>query len=126
MGPGPLPSSLRRLSLLEQRLQQADVGENDAEHDPAHPQLISQTLTAAASQAGNEHELEEHLRRLRAFGVASGADQIFPPLGPGLPDWGPPPHVGGPPPRQPPGAQVEAMARLISLPEKPIEMAPRF
>jgi hypothetical protein len=126
MGPGALPSNLRRLSLLEQRLQQADVGENDGEHDPAHTQLISQTLTAAASQAGNEHELEEHLRRLRAFGVASGADQIFRSLGRGLPDWILPPDVAGPSAGKPLGAEVEAMRRIISLAEEPIEMARRF
>ena len=123
MGPGPLPSNLRRLSLLEQRLQQADLDENDAEHDPAHTQLISQTLTAAASQAGNERELEEHLRRLRAFGVASGADQIFRSLGRGLPDWILPPDLAGSAAGKP---EVEAMRRIIALAEEPIEMARRF
>jgi hypothetical protein len=126
MGPGPLPSNLRRLSLLEERLQQADLDENDAEHNPATTQLISQTLTAAASQAGNEHELEEHLRRLRAFGVASGADQVFRSLGRGLPDWILPPDLAGPATGKALGAEVEAMRRIISLAEEPIEMARRF
>jgi hypothetical protein len=126
MGPVPLSNNLRRLSLLEQRLQQSEVGEEDQEDDRARSQLISQTITAAASQAGSEQELEEHLRRLRTLGVASGADQIFRSLGQGLPDWILPPEVAGPASGKPFGAEVEAMRRIISLAEEPIEMARRF
>ena len=126
MGPEALPSALRRLSLLEQRLQQEEAGEPDREEDPARSQLISQTLTAAASHAGSERELEDHLRRLRALGVSSGADQVFRSLGQGLPDWILPPDVTGSGLGRTLGAEVEAMRRIISLAEEPIEMARRF
>jgi tRNA A-37 threonylcarbamoyl transferase component Bud32 len=128
MGAAALPNSLRRLSLLEQRLKQQDLGaEAEGEEDQAsRSQLISQTLTAAASQAENERELEENLRRLRAFGVASGKDQIFRSIGQGLSDWVLPPDVAELSAGKPFGAEVEAMRRIISLAEEPIEMARRF
>jgi hypothetical protein len=126
MGAAALPNSLRRLSLLEERLKQEDLGAEGDEDEASRSQLISQTLAAAASQAGNERELEEHLRRLRAFGVASGADQIFRSLGQGLPGWILPPDVAGSAAGKPYGAEVEAMRRIISLAEEPIEMARRF
>jgi predicted Ser/Thr protein kinase len=126
MGPGVLPANLRRLSLLEERLQREERVEAALEDDPGRSQLISQTITAAAAQAGSERELENNLRRLRAFGVASGADQIFRSLGQGLSDWILPPEVTGTTAGKAFGAEVEAMRRIISLAEEPIEMARRF
>ena len=48
---------------------------------------MSQAITVAATEAKNEGELEDHLRRLRRVGVASGAEQVFRSLGSELADW---------------------------------------
>ncbi len=117
--------NLRRLSLLEERLQQGDPdGPPPSADDPTRSRLISETLAAAAAQATTEKELEEHLRRLRPLGVASGADEVFRSLGRGISDWVVPPEVT--PWRGVPRIEVEAMRRIIALAEEPIEMARRF
>jgi len=124
MQPEAMQNNLRRLSLLEQRLQQEDPGPVQESPDATRSQLISETLAVVAAQATNEKEFEDHLRRLRPLGVASGADEIFRSLGRGLADWVLPPDVT--PVRGTPRIEVEAMRRIIALAEEPIEAARRF
>jgi tRNA A-37 threonylcarbamoyl transferase component Bud32 len=113
----------RRLLLLEQRLLRE--GSLPAA-DPARRRLVAQALTAAATQAKSERELEVHLRRLRAAGVASGADQIFRSLGEGLPDWALPKELASDTADLPPAGEVKAMRQIVSLPEDPLEVARRL
>jgi serine/threonine protein kinase len=124
MQPEDMQHNLRRLSLLEERLQQEDTGPVTRLDEPARNQLISETLATAATEARTERELEEHLRRLRPLGVGSGADEVFRSLGRALSDWVIPPEVT--PWRGVPRIEVEAMRRIIALAEEPIEMARRF
>jgi serine/threonine protein kinase len=124
MRPDEVQHNLRRLSLLEERLQQGETGPVARLDEPTRSQLISETLAAAASQAQTEKEFEEHLRRLRPLGVASGADEVFRSLGRGISEWVIPPDVT--PWQGVPRIEVEAMRRIIALAEEPIEMARRF
>ncbi len=125
MGPDLLSESMRRLGFLEQRLRQEEARESPP-GDETRSLLISQTLTVAATHAESELQLEEHLRRLQAVGVASGADQIFRSIGQGVPDQILPPEVTEAAEIKPFGDEVEAMRRVIALAEEPIEMARRF
>jgi serine/threonine-protein kinase len=125
MGPDLLSASMRRLGFLEQRLRQEETRKSPPE-DETRSLLISQTLTVAATHAESEVELEEHLRRLRAVGVASGAEEIFRSLGRGVPDRILPPEVVEAAEAKPFGDEVVAMRRVIALAEEPIEMARRF
>ena len=93
---------------------------------PARRRLVSQALTVAATQATSERELEGHLRRLRAAGVASGAEHIFRSLGEGLPDWAVPKGLASDTADLPPAGEVKAMRQIVSLPEDPLEVARRF
>ncbi len=124
MRPEEMQNNLRRLSLLEERLQQGDPGPAPAVDDASRSQLISETLATAATQAANEKELEEHLRRLRPLGVGSGADEVFRSLGRGISDWAAPSEVT--PWKGVARVEVEAMRRIVSLAGEPIEMARRF
>ena len=78
--PVPATPGLRRLSLLEQRLRKEGIGQGPAA-ETARRRVVSQAITAAATEAKSEKELEDHLRRLRAAGVESGAQQVFRSLG---------------------------------------------
>jgi hypothetical protein len=124
MRPAEMQHNLRRLSLLEERLQQGDTGPIKRLDEPTRSQLISETLAAAAAQATTEKELEEHLRRLRPLGVASGADEVFRSLSRGISECVIPPEVT--PWQGVPRIEVEAMRRIVALAEEPLEMARRF
>ena len=76
---------LKRLSLMEQRLRRGVAA--GAAAQLAHRRVVSQAIAMAATEAKNEGELEDHLRRLRRVGVASGAEHVFRSLGSELADW---------------------------------------
>ena len=116
---------LRRLSLLEQRLRREGIGQGPAA-ETARRRVVSQAITAAANEAKSEKELEDHLRRLRAAGVASGAEEVFRNLGQELADWAMPKEIESDTADLPPANEVEAMKQIVSLPEDPIEVARRF
>jgi serine/threonine protein kinase len=78
----PSTPGLRRLSMLEQRLR----GAQWPGAETARRRVVSQAIAAAATEARNESELQDHLRRLRAVGVESGAQQVFRNLGQELAD----------------------------------------
>jgi hypothetical protein len=125
--PGGAPSAspaLRRLAVLEQRLYRESAARGE-KAETARRRVISQAIAAAATEAQSEQELEAHLRRLRAAGVASGAEQVFRNLGQELANWVIPLPVSdttdlGPAP------EVHAMKKIVSLPEDPIEVARRY
>ena len=121
----PATAGLRRLSLLEQRLRREDRSQGPAA-EAARRRVGSQAITAAATEARSEKELEDHLRRLRAAGVESGAQQVFRNLGEELADWAMPRQVVSDTADLGPADEVKAMKNIVSLPEDPIEVARRF
>jgi tRNA A-37 threonylcarbamoyl transferase component Bud32 len=123
--PTPATPGLRRLSLLEQRLRREGLVQGPAA-EAARRRVASQAIAAAATEARSERELEDHLRRLRAAGVASGADQVFRSLGQELADWAMPKEVASDTADLGPANEVQAMKQIVSLPEDPIEVARRF
>ena len=125
VGAGELAGDMRQLGFLEERLRQEDQRKGPPD-DNTRSLLISRTLTVAATSAENELQLEDHLRRLRGVGVASGAEEIFRSIGRGVPDRILPPEVTEAAEVKPFGAEVEAMRKIIALAEEPIEMARRF
>jgi len=125
MGPGELSGDLRQLGFLEERLRQEDLRKGPPDDD-TRSLLISRTLTVAATSAESELQLEDHFRRLRGMGVASGAEEIFRSIGRGVPDRILPPEVTEAAGVKPFGDELEAMRRIIALAEEPIEMARRF
>ena len=123
--PVPATPGLRRLSLLEQRLRKEGIGQGPAA-EAARRRVSSQAITAAATEAKSEKELEEHLRRLRSVGVESGAQQVFRNLGQELADWAMPKEIVSDTADLGPANEVHAMRKIVSLPEDPIEVARRF
>jgi hypothetical protein len=98
--PGPGPSAVSRRALLAEALLEAALG----------------------SRSGAE--LDRYLERIRQRGGAAGTDEMFRALGHSLSGWLLPTVAGQP--EAPEGAQVDAMRRLIALPEDPAEGARRF
>jgi len=123
--PAPATAGLRRLSFLEQRLQR-EVATQGTAAQIARRRVASQAIAAAATEARNETELQDHLRRLRAAGVASGAEQVFRHLGQELADWAMPKDVVSDTVDLGPANEVQAMNKIVSLPEDPIEVARRY
>jgi hypothetical protein len=125
----PLPAAatpgLRRLTLLEQRLRRDVAGRGEAA-ETARRRVVSQAIAAAATEAKSEKELEDHLRRLRRAGVASGAEQVFRHLGQELADWAMPKDIASDTADLGPANEVQAMNKIVSLPEDPIEVARRY
>ncbi|HXK12654.1 MAG TPA: protein kinase [Vicinamibacteria bacterium] len=122
--PASASPALRRLSVLEQRLRRESDARGEAAEN-ARRRVVSQAITAAATEASSEKELEAHLRRLRAAGVASGAEQVFRNLGQELANWVIPKHVSDTADLGP-SSEVQAMKKIVSLPEDPIEVARRY
>jgi hypothetical protein len=117
-------SGLRRLSFLEQRLLR-EVPQGTAARI-ARRRVASQAIAAAATEARSEGELQDHLRRLRAAGVESGAQQVFRALGQELADWAVPKNIVPDTVELGPPNEVRAMKQLVSLPEDPVEVARRY
>jgi len=122
--PVPATSGLRRLSFLEHRLRKESLARGPAA-EKARRHVVSQAITAAATEAKSERELEQHLRRLSAAGVASDAQRVFRNLGQELADWAMPKLVSDTADLGP-AHEVQAMKKIVSLPEDPIEVARRY
>jgi predicted Ser/Thr protein kinase len=121
----PTTPGLRRLSILEQRLRRESLARGPAA-DVTRRRIASQAIAAAAAEAKSETELEDHLRRLRSAGVASGAEQVFRNLGHELGDWAMPKRGVSDTADLGPSEEVKAMKKIVSLPEDPIEVARRY
>jgi predicted Ser/Thr protein kinase len=121
----PTTPGLRRLSLLEQRLRRESLARGPAA-EIARRRIAAQAIAAAATEAKSEKELEDHLRRLRSAGVASGAEQVFRNLGHELGDWAMPRKAVADTADLGPADEVQAMNKIVSLAEDPIEVARRY
>jgi tRNA A-37 threonylcarbamoyl transferase component Bud32 len=115
---------LRRLSMLEQRLRRdALLGPGAA---LARRRVASQAITAAATEAKSEKDLESHLRRLKEAGVASAAEHVFRSLGEELGDWALPKDLAADTSELAPPPEVRAMRQIVALAEDPVEVARRY
>jgi serine/threonine protein kinase len=121
----PETPQTKQLSILEQRLRQEGLAKAPAS-DPVRRRVVSQALAAAANAARDEKELKADLRRLREAGVAADAGQVFRGLGEGLGNWALPEKMAEKEEDLPRALEVEAMEKIVSLPEDPIESAKRF
>ena len=125
---------LRRLPLILERLERvppttagmaAGPDPRGAALSPVpRTALLAEALLEAALGSRNGAELDLYLDRIRQRGGASGTDEMFRALGQSLSGWLLPAAAGQP--VAPEGVQVDAMRRLIALPEDPAEGARRF
>jgi len=122
---GPSTPQSRRLSILEQRLRREGLAKAPA-NDPVRRRVIAQALAAAATGARNEKDFARDLRRLKAAGVGGGAGAAFKNLGNGLANWVLPRDVGRDTADMGPPLEVEAMERIVSLSEDPVEAGRRY
>jgi hypothetical protein len=122
---GPSTPQSRRLSILEQRLRREGLAKAPA-NDPLRRRVIAQALAAAATGARDDKDFARDLRRLRAAGVGGGAGAAFRNLGNGLANWVLPRDVGRDTADMGPPLEVEAMERIVSLSEDPVEAGRRY
>lgn len=88
-------------------------------------EVLSHFLTTAALQAQSRQELDTSLAPLREVGVDPATEQVFRALAKSLAGWALSLGEGATPPpvsRE----QLEAMQRIVSLPEDPAEVGKRF
>ncbi len=116
---------LKRLSLMERRLAGGMKAKTPA-GQAAYRRIASQAITMAATEAKTEGELENHLRRLKQAGVASGAGEVFRSLGQELAEWAMPKDLAADTTAIGAAGEVRAMKQIVSLPEDPTEVARRF
>ncbi len=121
----PATTGQRRLSLLEQRLRR-ELRVRGASTEVARNRVTAQALTAAANEASSAPQLVANLRRLREFGVPSGAKQVFRSLGQELPDWALPKEAMAEAEKAPLPSEVRAMRQIVALAEDPAEVASRY
>jgi hypothetical protein len=122
---GPSTPQSRRLSILEQRLRREGLARAPA-NDPVRRRVIAQALAAAATGARNDKQLSRDLGRLRAAGVAVGGGAVFKSLGNGLANWALPRDVARDTAEMGPPLEVQAMGKIVSLSEDPVEVARRY
>jgi hypothetical protein len=126
---------LRRLPLILERLERMPPSPAGAAPGPvtqpgpgpsavSRRALLAEALLEAALGSRNGAELDRYLERIRQRGGAAGTDEMFRALGQSLSGWLLPTVTGQP--GAPEGVQVDAMRRLIALPEDPAEGARRF
>jgi hypothetical protein len=119
--------SLRRLTLLLDRLATQPAAAPAGPGPSEQTELVSQVLTTATASAANGRELDQHLDRLRALGGPARTDQIFQALGDSLPGWSldsPSLHGAGSPADH--SGPAEAMRRLVTLAQDTAEAARRY
>ncbi|MEO8431455.1 MAG: DUF4388 domain-containing protein [Acidobacteriota bacterium] len=128
--PGDDFNSLRRLSLLLDRLERevggAGTGNPGASAQRAAP-LASQALAAAARTSQSGKEFEHYLERIRDMGLNVNTGDVFKSLGSSLPGWIMPgtsddPRLAA----LPVSPTVEAMRRIVTESESPEEGSRRF
>ena len=124
VAPPAMSPGLVRLSLLEQHLRRSALTPGLVA-EAVQRRVASQAIAIAATEARSERELEANLRRLRAAGVASAADQVFRSLGGEIADWAVPKEMADTADVEPP-REVQAMKQIVALAEDPVEVARRY
>ncbi len=120
----------RRLGLLLDRIeQQLPLAAERAQGvSPAGADLVSQVLAMVAGSSKSSAELQQYRDRLARLGVSASMSDIIRTLGQSLPDWSAlqtAPAAGGATPTRE-DSPVEAMHRIVSLEEDPVETAKRL
>lgn len=117
----------RRLSLLLDRIEQQLPAGTRGE-SPARADMVSQVLAMVAGSAKNSAELQQYRDRLARLGVSASMSDMIRTLGQSLPDWSAlqtaPASGSATPTRE--DSPVEAMHRIVSLEEDPVETAKRL
>ena len=113
---------MRRLSLILDRLKPLASPSAPTEQKQ---EVASQFVTTAAMHAQTTAELEENLAPLRQVGVEVATEQLFRTLAGSLAGWALPTVEGHAAPVVSKD-QIEAVRRIVSLPEDPAEVARRF
>ena len=116
---------IRRLTLLEQRLRR-EVAAPGPVAESVRRRIASQAIAAAAMEARNEKDLENHLQRLKDAGVPPGAEHVLRSLGQELGNWALPKGLGDDTTELGPAHEVRAMKQIVALPEDPAEVARRY
>lgn len=119
---------LRRLALLMDRLDSARASEPAPAGPGAPPvtaarqELAAEAMVTGALAAQSGEELDEQIALFREKGLVKGMEDMFRSLGESLPGW----WVPGLPTAPAAGAGIEAIARLITLPQDRTEGSRRF
>ncbi len=120
--------SLRRFSLLLDRLERSPARAPGAGAASPSPEVVPQLLATAALGARGGDEFEQHLRRLAGLGVGATPEDLFRALGRSLPGWVVPVAGGADAGIETlvSGRSAEAMRRIVSMADDPEESAQRF
>ena len=116
---------IRRLTLLEQRLRREVVTPGPLA-ESVRRRIASQAIAAAAMEARNEKDLENHLHRLKDAGIPPGAEHVLRSLGQELGNWALPKGLADDTTELGPAQEVRAMKQIVALPEDPAEVARRY
>jgi hypothetical protein len=118
----------RRLSLLLDRLEgEVRAGGGSPGAGWKDRPAMAQTLAAAARGAQTAKDIERLLGRLRDIGLDVGTKDVIQSLGKSLPGWVPPASARDLPGADVPTASgVEAMRKIVTLAEDPVESLRRF
>ncbi|HEX7253528.1 MAG TPA: DUF4388 domain-containing protein [Thermoanaerobaculia bacterium] len=119
----------RRLSLLLHRLEREVHAPGTGALDAGWKDraTTAQTLATAARSARSAQDIDMMLERLRSLGLNLGTSDVFQSIGKNLPGWVPPPSARALPPDQvPPASGVEAMRKIVTLADNPVEGLRRF
>ena len=135
-----LARGLKRFSLLLQRLSpgmtmEAAVGTGAGSaaagaagsKNTTQSELMTQILATAALNSRSGADLSEYMQRLSQAGIQAQTEQVFRALGRSLPGWSLPPSAekAGPSPLAT-SRPAEAMRRLVSMADSPLEGVKRF
>ena len=126
--PDAVVQGLRRLTLLFDRLdkarppERASTGPGVAPSTAARQELVAEAMVTGTLAAQSGAELDEQIALFREKGLVKGMEDMFRALGDSLPGW----WVPGLPTAPPAGAGIEAIARLITLPQDRAEGSRRF
>ena len=115
---------IRRLTRLKQRLRR-EVAAPGPVAESVRRRIASQAIAAAAMEARNERDLENHLLRLKDAGVPPGAEHVLRSLGQELGNWALPKGLADAT-ELGPAQEVRAMKQIVALPEDPAEVARRY
>lgn len=118
--------NMRRFSLLLDRLEREIAGSGQPGAKPGKGPLAREALAAAARGSNTNEQLEAYLERLRALGLEVGTADVFRSLGNAVPGYVPGADATAGPTAPGGSKTVEAMHRVVTETEDPMEGGRRF